>query len=48
MKSRPVLTAGSESALVGTAQVAPYGGTKGFMHAFCKGLASEQAQFGVR
>ncbi|MBC5992992.1 SDR family NAD(P)-dependent oxidoreductase [Pontibacter cellulosilyticus] len=43
-----IISAGSEAGKIGIAQNAPYGGTKGFMHAFIKGLAVEQAQFGVR
>ncbi|QCR25091.1 SDR family NAD(P)-dependent oxidoreductase [Pontibacter sp. SGAir0037] len=43
-----IVSAGSEAGMIGIAQNAPYGGTKGFMHAFMKGLAVEQAQFGVR
>jgi len=43
-----IVCAGSESGALGIAQNAPYGGTKGFMHAFAKGLAAEQAQQGVR
>lgn len=43
-----IVTAGSESGILGIAQNAPYGGTKGFNHAFTKGLAAEQAQTGVR
>ena len=43
-----IVTAGSESGILGIAQNAPYGGTKGFNHAFAKGLAAEQAQTGVR
>ncbi|GAB3198701.1 NAD(P)-dependent dehydrogenase (short-subunit alcohol dehydrogenase family) [Pontibacter aydingkolensis] len=43
-----IVSAGSEAGKIGIAQNAPYGGTKGFMHAFMKGLAVEQAQFGVR
>ncbi|MDX5421636.1 MAG: SDR family oxidoreductase [Hymenobacteraceae bacterium] len=43
-----IVTAGSESGILGIAQNAPYGGTKGFNHAFTKGLAAEQAQKGVR
>lgn len=27
---------------------APYGGTKGFIHAFMKGVAGEQAKYGIR
>jgi NAD(P)-dependent dehydrogenase (short-subunit alcohol dehydrogenase family) len=43
-----VLAAGSEAGMQGIAQNAPYGGTKGFVHAFMQSLAAEQAQFGVR
>lgn len=43
-----IVFAGSESGELGLAQNAPYGGTKGFMHAFMKGVAVEQAAYGVR
>lgn len=43
-----IVSAGSESGVLGIAQNGPYGGTKGFIHAFTKGLAAEQAQNGVR
>jgi NAD(P)-dependent dehydrogenase (short-subunit alcohol dehydrogenase family) len=43
-----IVNAGSEAGKVGIAQNAPYGGTKGFIHAFTKGLAVEQAAHGVR
>ncbi|WP_439881394.1 SDR family NAD(P)-dependent oxidoreductase [Pontibacter sp. MBLB2868] len=43
-----IVSAGSEAGMIGIAQNTPYGGTKGFMHAFMRGLAVEQAQFGVR
>lgn len=43
-----IVSAGSESGQLGLAKNAPYGGTKGFMHAFMKGVAVEQAQYGVR
>ncbi|EJF09310.1 SDR family NAD(P)-dependent oxidoreductase [Pontibacter sp. BAB1700] len=43
-----IVSAGSEAGVIGIAQNAPYGGTKGFIHAFMKGLAVEQSQFGVR
>ncbi|RAU83807.1 SDR family NAD(P)-dependent oxidoreductase [Pontibacter arcticus] len=43
-----IVSAGSEAGMIGIAQNSPYGGTKGFIHAFMKGLAVEQAQFGVR
>lgn len=48
-KSRGVvLAAGSEAGMQGIAQNAPYGGTKGFVHAFIQSIAAEQAQLGVR
>lgn len=43
-----IVSAGSEAGQLGIAQNTPYGGTKGFIHAFSKGLAVEQAQHGVR
>jgi NAD(P)-dependent dehydrogenase (short-subunit alcohol dehydrogenase family) len=43
-----IVFAGSESGELGLARNTPYGGTKGFMHAFMKGVAVEQAQYGVR
>lgn len=43
-----IVTAGSEAGLLGVPQNAAYGGTKGFNHAFTRGMAGEQAQFGVR
>jgi NAD(P)-dependent dehydrogenase (short-subunit alcohol dehydrogenase family) len=43
-----ILFAGSESGEIGLMKNAPYGGTKGFLHAFMKGIAVEQAQYGVR
>ena len=43
-----VVCAGSEAGFNGLANNAPYGGTKGFMHAFAKGVAVEQAKHGVR
>ncbi|MBC5774026.1 SDR family oxidoreductase [Pontibacter sp. KCTC 32443] len=43
-----IVSAGSEAGVLGIAQNTPYGGTKGFIHAFMRGLAVEQAQFGVR
>ncbi|WKN30691.1 SDR family NAD(P)-dependent oxidoreductase [Porifericola rhodea] len=43
-----IVSAGSEAGHVGIAKNTPYGGTKGFMHAFMKGLAVEQAAYGVR
>ncbi len=43
-----IINAGSESGIKGIAEVTPYGGTKGFIHAFTLGLAVEQAKHGVR
>ncbi|MCC9165935.1 SDR family NAD(P)-dependent oxidoreductase [Pontibacter harenae] len=43
-----IVTAGSEAGVLGIPQNTPYGGTKAFNIAFTKGIAAEQAQFGVR
>src|SRR5690606_5030626 len=43
-----IICAGSEAGKIGIAQVTPYGGTKGFLHAFAKGVAAEQAKYGIR
>ena len=43
-----IVSAGSEAGLEGDAQNAPYSGTKGFVHAFTRAVAAEQAQYGVR
>ena len=43
-----IVSAGSEAAWSGAPNVAPYGGTKGFIHAFMKGVAVEQATNGIR
>lgn len=43
-----IITAGSEAGVLGIAKNTPYGGTKAFNTAFTKGLAAEQAAFGVR
>jgi NAD(P)-dependent dehydrogenase (short-subunit alcohol dehydrogenase family) len=43
-----IVSAGSESALVGIEGNTPYGGTKAWIHAFMKGVAHEQAKHGVR
>ncbi len=43
-----IVSAGSESGFIGLAQNTPYGGTKGWIHAFMRGVAVEQAQNGVR
>ena len=43
-----IVCAGSEAGYNGLAQNTPYGGTKGWMHSFVKGVAVEQAKYGVR
>jgi NAD(P)-dependent dehydrogenase (short-subunit alcohol dehydrogenase family) len=43
-----VVAAGSEAGFLGQARLTPYGGTKGFIHAFIRGVALEQAKYGVR
>lgn len=43
-----VVSAGSEAGLIGIAQNTPYGGTKAWMHSFMRGVAVEQAKYGVR
>ena len=43
-----IISAGSESGMIGLAQNTTYGGTKGWMHAFMRGVAVEQAKHGVR
>ncbi|HYG38579.1 MAG TPA: SDR family oxidoreductase [Cytophagales bacterium] len=43
-----IVAAGSESGTLGLPFNTTYGGTKGFIHAFIKGVAVEQAKYGVR
>jgi NAD(P)-dependent dehydrogenase (short-subunit alcohol dehydrogenase family) len=43
-----VVFTGSEAGFNGSAMFTPYGGSKGFLHAFAKGVALEQAHYGVR
>jgi NAD(P)-dependent dehydrogenase (short-subunit alcohol dehydrogenase family) len=43
-----IVSAGSEAGLEGDSQLAPYAGTKGYIHAFTRSIAVEQAQYGVR
>jgi len=43
-----IVFAGSEAGFNGLAQNTVYGGTKGWMHSFMKGVAVEQAKHGVR
>jgi NAD(P)-dependent dehydrogenase (short-subunit alcohol dehydrogenase family) len=48
-KSRGVvISTGSEAGEVGEPTAAPYGGSKGFLHAMMRGLAYEQGKYGVR
>ncbi|BCM90855.1 dihydroanticapsin 7-dehydrogenase [Abditibacteriota bacterium] len=43
-----IISTGSEAGMLGLAQNTPYGGTKGWIHAFTKGVAVEQAKYGIR
>lgn len=43
-----ILFTGSEAGLNGSANMTPYGASKAFLHAFAKGVALEQAKYGVR
>lgn len=43
-----IVSAGSESGMIGLARNTTYGGTKGWVHAFMRGVAVEQAPNGVR
>jgi NAD(P)-dependent dehydrogenase (short-subunit alcohol dehydrogenase family) len=43
-----IICAGSEAGMIGLGENAVYGGTKGFIHAFTRGVAVEQAKHGVR
>jgi NAD(P)-dependent dehydrogenase (short-subunit alcohol dehydrogenase family) len=43
-----IVSAGSESGFIGLSNNTTYGGTKGWMHSFMRGVAVEQAQHGVR
>jgi NAD(P)-dependent dehydrogenase (short-subunit alcohol dehydrogenase family) len=43
-----IIFTGSEAGLNGSPRFTPYGGSKGFLHAFMKGVALEQAPYGVR
>ena len=43
-----IVAAGSEAGMIGEEGNTPYGGTKGWMHAFIRGVAHEQAKHGVR
>ena len=43
-----VICTGSEAGEVGEPGAAAYGGSKGFLHAFVRGIAYEQGKYGVR
>ncbi len=43
-----IVSTGSESGIMGLMNNTPYGGTKAWIHAFTKGVAVEQAKYGVR
>lgn len=43
-----IIFTGSEAGENGSPRFTPYGGSKGFLHAFMKGVALEQAPYGVR
>lgn len=43
-----IVSAGSESGFLGLPENAVYGGTKGWIHAFTRGVAAEQARYGIR
>ena len=43
-----IVATGNEVGTLGMADNTPYGGAKGFVHAFIKGVAVEQARYGIR
>ena len=43
-----IVNLGSVSGLLGQPNITPYGGTKGFVHAFTRGVANEQVPNGIR
>ncbi|TGE27059.1 SDR family NAD(P)-dependent oxidoreductase [Hymenobacter metallicola] len=43
-----IVSAGSEAGKMGSPNITPYGGTKAWVMTFSKGLAVEQAKYGVR
>lgn len=43
-----IVFTGSEAGMNGSPMFTPYGGSKAFLHAFMKGVALEQAPYGVR
>ncbi len=43
-----IISTGSEAGLLGQPTCTPYGASKGWIHAFMRGVALEQARYGVR
>ena len=43
-----IVALGSEAGLLGQPEAVSYGATKGWVHAFIRGVAAEQAKYGVR
>ena len=43
-----IVSAGSEAGKIGLGENSVYGGTKGWIHAFTRGVAAEQAKHGIR
>lgn len=43
-----IVCAGSEAGKIGLGENSVYGGTKGWIHAFTRGVAAEQAKYGIR
>jgi NAD(P)-dependent dehydrogenase (short-subunit alcohol dehydrogenase family) len=43
-----IISTGSEAGMIGIAKNTMYGGTKAFIHSFMRGVAVEQAAYGVR
>lgn len=43
-----IVSTGSEAGFLGQARLTPYGGTKAFIHSFMRGVALEQAKYGIR
>jgi NAD(P)-dependent dehydrogenase (short-subunit alcohol dehydrogenase family) len=43
-----IIATGSEAGVKGHPKNSPYGGTKAFIHSFIRGVAAEQAAYGVR
>lgn len=43
-----IVSTGSEAGFLGQAKLTPYGGSKAFIHSFMRGVALEQAKYGIR